>query len=149
MPSWITAKKKKTFSQGNKHFQSIQNHSVINRDYSVAYKIVTTHFLQEKPVHLIINGEAGTGKSFLIYRYAIYAHLKGRCKVTATTGKAAYCINGITIHSSLRLPVACMSQKELSGEALITIQERLTQVDYIIIDEYSMLGQASQGWIDR
>ena len=32
---------------------------------------------------------------------------------------------------------------------MITIQERLTWVDYIIIDEYSMLGQASLGWIDR
>ena len=42
-----------------------------------------------------------------------------------------------------------MLQKHLSGQALITIQQRLTRVDYIIIDEYSMLGQATLGWIDR
>ena len=34
-------------------------------------------------------------------------------------------------------------------QALITIQERLKQVDFIIIDEYSMLGQLTLGWIDR
>ena len=103
--------------------------------------------MQEKPLQLIVNGEAGTGKSYLIY--ALCSHLKDKCKVTATTGKAAYAINGITIHSFLRLPVTHMLQKDLSGQALITIQERLTLVDYIIIDEYSMLGQASLGWIDR
>ena len=98
-------------------------------------------------MHLIINGDARTGKSCLIY--ALCTHLKDKCKVTATKGKAAYAINGITIHSFLRLPVTHILQKDLSGQALITIQERLTQVDYIIIDEYFILGQASLGWIDR
>ena len=87
--------------------------------------------------NLIINGETGTGKSYLIY--ALCTHLKDKCKVTVTTGKAAYAINGITIHSFLRLPVTHVLQKNLSGQALITIQERLRQVDYIIIDEYSIL----------
>lgn len=143
MPSWITAKKenflpkKQTFSINTESFSDEQR---------LAYEIVTTHSMQEKPLHLIINGEAGTGKSYLIY--ALCTHLKDKCKVTATTGKAAYAINGITIHSFLRLPVTRMLQKDLSGQALITIQERLTQVDCIIIDEYSMLGQASLGWID-
>ncbi|XP_068723547.1 ATP-dependent DNA helicase pif1-like [Montipora capricornis] len=144
MPSWITAKKetflprKQTFSINTESFSDAQR---------LAYEIVTTHSMQEKPLHLIINGEVGTGKSYLIY--ALCTHLKDKCKVTATTGKAAYAINGITIHSFLRLPVTHMLQKDLSGQALITIQERLTKVEYIIIDEYSMLGQASLGWIDR
>ena len=143
MPSWITAKKEnflpreQTFSINTESFSDEQR---------LAYEIVTTHSLQEKALHLIINGEAGTGKSYLIY--TLCTHLKDKCKVTAT-GKAAYAINGITIHSFLRLPVTHTLQKDLLGQALITIQERLTQVDYIIIDEYSMLGQASLGWIDR
>ena len=144
MPSWITAKKEnylakeQTFSINTESFSDEQR---------LAYEIVTTHSVQEKPLQLIVNGEAGTGKSYLIY--ALCSLLKDKCKVTATTGKAAYAINGITIHSFLRLPVTHMLQKDLSGQALITIQERLTLVDYIIIDEYSMLGQASLGWIDR
>ena len=104
MPSWITAKKEnfllreQTFSINTESFSDEQR---------LAYKIVTTHSLQEKPLHLIINGEAGTGKSYLIY--ALFTHLKDKCEVTATTGKAAYAINGITIHSFLRLPVTYMS----------------------------------------
>ena len=143
-PSWITTKKEnflpreQTFSVNTESFSDEQR---------LAYEIVTTHSMQEKALHLIINGEAGIGKSNLIY--ALCTHLNDKCKVTATTGKAAYAINGITIRSFLRLPVTNMLQKHLSGQALITIQERLTRVYYIIIDEYSMLGQASLGWIDR
>lgn len=146
MPSWITAKKENYMYLPKEQTFSINTES-FNDEQGLAYEIVMTHSMQEKPLHLIVNGEAGTGKSYLIY--ALCTHLKDKCKVTATTGKAAYAINGITIHSFLRLPVTHMLQKDLSGQALITIQERLTQVDYIIIDEYSMLGQASLGWIDR
>jgi hypothetical protein len=75
--------------------------------------------------------------------------LKNRCVVTATTGKAAYLINGVTILSFLRLPVACMPQKDLSGQCLCMLQDKMSTIDYILIDEYSMLGQTSMGWIDR
>ena len=129
MPSWITAKKEnflpkeQTFSINTESFSDEQR---------LAYEIVTTHSVQEKPLQLIVNGEAGTGKSYLIY--ALCSHLKDKCKVTATTGKAAYAINGITIHSFLRLPVTHMLQKDLSGQALITIQERPAWVDYGLIN---------------
>ena len=69
--------------------------------------------------------------------------------MTATTGKAVYNINGITIHSLLKLPVAASSHKDLSGQSLVILQEKLAQVKYILIDEYSMLGQSTIGWIDR
>ena len=67
---------------------------------------------------LIINGEGGTGKSCLIN--AIRSYLRGKSEITATTGKAAFNVNGITIHSFLKQPV----------------------------DEYSMLGQIDMG-LDR
>ena len=101
MPSWITAKKenflprKQTFSINTESFSDAQR---------LAYEIVTTHTMQEKPL-------AGTGKSYLIY--ALCTHLKDKCKVTATTGKAAYAINGITIRSFLRLPVTPHVRKRL------------------------------------
>ena len=37
----------------------------------------------------------------------------------------------------------------MSGQALSRIQERLLGIDYLLIDEYSMLGQTTMGWIDR
>jgi len=38
-------------------------------------------------------------------------------------------------------------QKDLSGQALVNLQKKLATVEYIFIDEYSMLGQV--GWIER
>jgi len=49
----------------------------------------------------------------------------------------------------LRLPIGPNSQRELNGQTLIDMQKKLSKVDYIIIDEYSMLGQKNFGWIDR
>lgn len=37
----------------------------------------------------------------------------------------------------------------MSGQALSGIQEKLLNEDYLLIDEYSMLGQTTMGWIDR
>ena len=42
-----------------------------------------------------------------------------------------------------------MSKKDLSGQSLHTLQDNLLSVEYVIIDEYSMLGQRTIGWIDR
>lgn len=38
---------------------------------------------------------------------------------------------------------------ELTGQKLCRLQERLCKIEYIRIDEYSMLGQVTVGWIDR
>ena len=75
------------------------------------------------PLLLIINGVVGTGKGYLVT--AISSKLDERCVVTATTGKAAYNINGVTIHSFLKLAVASNSFKDLSGQTLVSLQEKL------------------------
>ncbi|XP_068738503.1 ATP-dependent DNA helicase PIF1-like [Montipora capricornis] len=116
----------------------------------LAYNIITKHSENtslKEPLLLIINGVAGTGKSYLIR--ALTSYLQRKCVITATTGKAAYSIRGVTIHSLLKLPITPQSERDLSGEALIELQHRLCNVDYILIDEYSMLGQKTLGWIDR
>ena len=67
----------------------------------LAYNIVKTHFddisCNKESIGLIINGVAGTGKSYLIN--SIKNLLQCKCAVTATTGKAAFNIKGSTIHS--------------------------------------------------
>ena len=55
----------------------------------------------------------------------------------------------MTIHSLLKLPVTGLYQKDLSGQSLVNLQENLLGVDYLLIDEYSMLGQSTLGWVDR
>ena len=103
--------------------------------------------MSTKTIIMIINGVSGTEKSFLIN--AVENCLARKCIVTATTGKASYDINGITMHSLLRLPISQISSKDLQGQSLVSLQERLSDVSYLIIDEYSMLGQNKMGWIDR
>ena len=55
----------------------------------------------------------------------------------------------MTLHSLLKLPVGSKRQSDLTGQSLIQLQEQLGVVDYLIIDEYSMLGQKMFGWVDR
>ena len=86
-------------------------------------------------------------KSYLIS--ALRTLLHDKCAVTATTGKAAFNINGVTVHSLLKLPVGSRRNKDLVGQNLIRLQQSLGGIEYIIIDEYSMLGQMTFRWIDR
>ena len=86
-------------------------------------------------------------KSYLIN--AIKILLKQSCAVTATSGKAAFSIQGCTIHSMLKLPVGTRGNKDLTGESLVRLQNTLKEINYIIIDEYSMLGQKMFAWVDK
>ena len=149
MPTWITNMRE----MGNTNNASNQSIDLdtFSEMQELAYNIVRSHLsdtsLNKDPLALIINGVAGTGKSYLIN--AIRTLLNNTCAVTATTGKAAFIINGVTVHSLLKLPVGSRGNKDLTGQNLIRLQESLTNIDYIIIDEYSMLGQLTFGWIDR
>ena len=64
---------------------------------------------------------------------------KQKCVITATTGKGACSIRGVTVHSLLKLPSGPQSQKDRSGQSLVELQERLSNIDYILIDEYQCL----------
>ena len=148
MPNWINPHKD-SFQEQEQLFKGVDI-NLFSDEQRLAYDIVTTHsnkIKPKEPLRLIINGVAGTGKSYLIN--GLYNHLKDKCIVTATTGKASYNINGVTIHSLLRLPNNSATQKDLLGRGLSRIQERLQHINYLLIDEYSMLGQTTMGWIDR
>lgn len=47
-----------------------------------------------------------------------------------------------------RLSVACMSRKDLPGHSLSTLQDKMSNIGYLLADEYSILGQ-SLGWVDK
>ena len=118
---------------------------------NLAFDIVKSHFddtsSEKEPLCLIMNGVAGTGKSYLIN--AIRNLLQIKCAVTANTGKAAYNVGGVTLHSLLKLPIESRGNKDLTGQSLCGLQESVNNIRYIIIDEYSMLGQVTFGWIDK
>ena len=149
MPTWIQTNKEKFDGSSNEQcdFIDIDSFSEMQR---VAYDIVFTHFedsSSKDPLCLIIIGVAGTGKSYLIN--ALRNCLQRKCVITATTGKASFNIKGITIHSLLKLPIGTKFAKDLTGESLSRLQTSLSEFDYIIIHEFSMLGQTTFGWIDK
>mgnify|MGYP001793370304 CR=1 FL=1 len=122
--------------------------SSFSKTHCLAYNIIFNHFNNgdEKPIHLLIKGIAGSGKSYVID--AIRTLLKEKCWILAYTGKASYNVNGITLHSFLKLPVGTKRLSELKGIALQQLQNNLENVKYIIIDEFSFVGQSLLGWID-
>ena len=96
---------------------------------------------------MILTGLAGTGKSFLIHN--LRAYFGHKCKVAAYFGLAAHNIKGSTLHSFLHLPVRIKNLVDLQGSSLGSLQENLSEVEYLIIDEFSVIGLRLFSWIDR
>ena len=95
---------------------------------------------------MVVSGTAGTGKSYLIQCLKLL--LRDHLLVAAPTGVAAFNVDGYTLHSLLSLPIKG-DFKPLEGKRLQTIQQTLSGVDYIIIDEMSMVGRKTFGQVDR
>lgn len=150
MPKWIKNKKELCIPNPQSTCEQVST-VTFSEMQDVAYNIIRSHSEDisrgKESLCLILIGEARTGKSYLIN--AIRALLNNTRAIPATTGKAAYNIQGVTIHSLLKLPVGPRGNKDLTGQNLSRLQESLKDVKYIIIDEYSMLGQVTFGWIDK
>ncbi|MGJ8945850.1 hypothetical protein AB9K17_23395, partial [Salmonella enterica subsp. enterica serovar Kentucky] len=69
-------------------------------------------------------------------------------RLLAPIGVAAFNIHGCTLHSVLHLPTKG-DLKDLEGYALRHLQDSLAGVEYIIIDEMSMVGRKMFGQIDH
>jgi ATP-dependent exoDNAse (exonuclease V) alpha subunit len=94
---------------------------------------------------MMVLGTAGTGKSWLVN---VLSHLLGgRIRRAAPTGMAAFLIGGSTLHTLLKLPLR--AGRALSGDSLKRLQQSLYGVDYLVIDELSMVSQSQFAWVDR
>ncbi|KJZ69214.1 hypothetical protein HIM_11393 [Hirsutella minnesotensis 3608] len=112
------------------------------------------HFQAQNPAQILlhVDGGGGTGKSFLIK--VLSSHLQAAalpnpspiCRV-APTGVASNQIQGSTIHSLLRLPVSG-AFTDLSPADAAALQSRLRHVQYLVIDEKSMLGLEQLARVD-
>ena len=125
MPTWIKKNKEEYTIDEQCEVVDINSFSEMQK---LANDIVKSHFddtsSDRESLCLIINGVAGTGKSYLIN--AIRNLLQSRCAVTATTGKAAYNIRGVTIHSLLKLPIGSRGNKDLTGQICVGYKIVLT-----------------------
>lgn len=99
------------------------------------------HFLSGN--NLLLLGAAGTGKSKLVHemKYQATEQLHKRIAVTATTGIAAYNINGLTIHSFMGIGTGEQPIDQLIRRVRKkhNVKKRLMNIDILVIDEISMM----------
>ncbi|RMZ93354.1 ATP-dependent DNA helicase, partial [Brachionus plicatilis] len=146
---WIT--KQKVFSDEIDNEEELPdvNSNNLNTKQRLCYDMVNHYSNKQKQLNLIINGTAGTGKSYTIY--ALSKLLKNKVKRCAPTAKAAYLIKGETIHSLFEINGSSIKNKsiEIKSKKLRKLQEKFKGITHVIIDEYSMLSQAMFGLIDN
>ncbi|KAF9471129.1 hypothetical protein BDN70DRAFT_820442, partial [Pholiota conissans] len=119
----------------------------LNKDQTRAFKIIANHAACVKPPQLkmYLGGMGGTGKSQVIRALIEMFHRKKeshRFIVLAPTGTAAALLNGSTYHSALGIRINDSKEGGIHGNKADTIYElksKLSGVDYIFIDEVSMI----------
>jgi hypothetical protein len=116
------------------------------------YDTVSQIKTASEPIYRFLSGGAGVGKSFVtkaIYQTAIkFLNAKAgedfsrrTVLVMAPTGKAAYHVQGSTIHSALKiLPNKRLEHKPLACGSLNTLRNEISSVKVLFIDEISMVG---------
>jgi ATP-dependent DNA helicase PIF1 len=113
-----------------------------------AFEIIKEHELQQKQLLFILLGAAGSGKTFTIHAISTFLH--GQLKRAAPTAKAAFLINGDTIHQMLAIKTNEGNKYiPLAGERLKNLQVAFENIKYVIVDEYSMLSQTMLYRIDQ
>lgn len=113
----------------------------LNDEQTRAFTIVANHATtsDSEPLQMHLGGMAGSGKSQVIRALTDFFEQRDesyRFMCLAPTGAAASLINGSTYHSVLGFN----GYGRTSMSSLAQVYELLKDVDYIFIDEVSMLG---------
>ena len=115
---------------------------------------------KDDPIRLFLSGGAGVGKSIVTnalyealirYQKSIKGENPDNVKVvkTAPTGKAAFNINGNTLHSAFKIPAnRGFEYCSLDSDRLITIRTQLKKLKLIFIDEISMVGSGMVNFLN-
>ena len=116
-------------NQPPKHVDNCQYE--LSPKQQLALKLILDHSIannQTEPLYMLLQGTAGTGKSYLIncIRMSLQntsPHGLTPILVLAPTGIAAFNIHATTIHVALKIPIREM--KPLQGQTLTTYQEKM------------------------
>ncbi len=139
-------------SNENGNDESLPHVSVdqLNTMQNNVFQLVKNFSNNNKQLLAIVNGTAGTGKTFTICAITqIIQNTHARC---APTAKAAFLIKGETLHSTFYIPCSKKHSDEfpdLNGENLKKLQNKFLNKTHIIIDEYSMVSQVMLAQIDK
>ncbi|KAK3908319.1 ATP-dependent DNA helicase [Frankliniella fusca] len=101
--------------------------------------------LSNFPQLVLCQGAAGSGKTLVIAELECMiteAFGNDSALIIAFTGSAALNANGRTIHSALRLQFDNKSKDviDLKGDTLRAFEEKMRNVKFLIIEEFSMVG---------
>ena len=137
----------------NTEFSTNADPKCLNTEQLHAYNTIINNINNDNPIHILINGTAGSGKSYVINclrSYFINHFGANSVQVCAPTGTAAFNVSGTTIHSTLSLPVPIPRDDllKLRGMALSVFQEKFASTKLLIIDEMSMIGRSLLRCID-
>ena len=119
----------------------------LNKEQKRAFHIIANHATETCPEQLkmYLGGMGGTGKTQVIKALISMfnqRHESHRFIVLAPTGTAAALLNGSTYHSVLGVRSSFEKDEESlrnENSVIREVQERLEGVDYIFIDETSMI----------
>ena len=111
----------------------------LNKEQERAFRIVANHSVSPSPdqLKMYLGGMGGTGKSQVIKSLTEFFRQKNqshRMVVLGPTGSSAALIHGSTYHSFLGINLG-----ETSASKIAKLRGRLEGVNYIFIDEVSMM----------
>jgi len=113
----------------------------LNDEQQRAFRIIASHSVKDKTdqLRMFIGGPGGTGKSHVLD--ALREFFKSRkeshrFRLASFTGVAAKNIRGMTLHSALSLN----KRKKRNDKGLTELISMWRNVDYLFIDEVSMIG---------
>ena len=136
------------------------DHTLMNYDQKFAYNIIMEkiqkHSAGEHVNHrMVIAGQAGSGKSYLINCIVhsirqLYQTNKS-VQVLCPTGSSANLISGKTIHSFLKIPCGPKCLKDMSppvGSTGERLQQNCEGLICLLVDERSLVGCSLLGWME-
>ncbi len=116
----------------------------LNEEQKRAYRIIASHSMETKPapLRMYIGGFGGTGKSRVIQALKNFFEERNqsrRFRLASFTGMAAKHISGTTLHAALGLKQRSVSRHP-GSKANRDLKAMWDGVDYLLIDEVSMVG---------
>ena len=133
-------------------------HGKLNEKQRKTFNIVAAHLTghecvkteknPEGQLRMLISGEGGTGKSFLIDTIKYFTQLTfphdhtkvGSVSISAPTGKAALNVKGDTVHKTFDFTFLARNKNKFTPKVLEHYQKKFANVKLIIMDEVSMIG---------
>lgn len=133
-----------------KYYTTEHNYSIdkickeykLNVEQEHAFRIIANHVVlpNSEPLKMYIGGMGGTGKTQVLKAVSYFFDKRNEAyhfMIVAPTGSAAALLSGSTYHSAFG--INDMSGEAQATKAMTQVHTRLQGIDYIFLDEVSML----------